>query len=280
MKVIVANNSGFCFGVEKAIDTAFKEVRTVNVSKSIYSLGPLIHNQQVVDKLEIEGVKVIENLDLIDEGTVIIRSHGVSKEVYDQLTEKGLQLVDATCPFVKKIQKIVKEHRDNGYSIVIIGNADHPEVIGINGWCNNEGFVVQSKDDLEKIPFLNKLCIVVQTTMPTSLFDELSELLQSKSAEIIKFNTVCSATRDRQDATKQLAKEVDAMIVIGGYHSSNTQKLVEISKCEKTNSTFHIETISDLPLDEIKNYNVIGVTAGASTPKWIIDEIIEKITSL
>jgi len=278
MKVIVANHSGFCFGVEKAIDTAFHEVS--NNSNSIYTLGPLIHNKQAVNRLEKDGIKVIEHLNELPGGTVIIRSHGVSKNIYDMADEKKITLVDATCPFVRKIQNIVKEYKEKGYSIVIIGNPDHPEVIGINGWCNDEAFVVKTQDDIEKIPFVEKMCIVVQTTMSTVLYLKLTDMLEQRAVDVVKFNTICSATRDRQESARKLAKEADVMIVVGGYHSSNTQKLVEICKEEKPNTTFHIETASELPINLLHVYETVGVTAGASTPKWIIDEVIEKINNL
>lgn len=280
MKVIVADHSGFCFGVEKAIGTAFREVNDNNNKKSIYTLGPLIHNKQVVNKLESDGVKAIEHINELQDETVIIRSHGVSKHIYDMADEKKINIVDATCPFVRKIQNIVEEYKKKGYNIVIIGNPDHPEVVGINGWCNNEAYVVNTEDDVKKIPFEKKMCIVVQTTMSTALYLKLTDMLEKKAIDVVKFNTICSATRDRQESARRLAKEVDVMVVVGGYHSSNTQKLVEICKEEKTNATFHIETVGELPIDLLKEYGTVGVTAGASTPKWIIDEIIEEIDRL
>ncbi len=246
MKVIVSNHSGFCFGVEKAMNTAFTEV---NNKDSIYTLGPLIHNKQAVEKLENNGIKTIEKLDELEEGTVIIRSHGVPKNVYDMAYEKKLGIVDATCPFVKKIQKIAKEYKEKGYNIIIIGNPDHPEVKGINGWCNNEAYIVKTRDDAKKLPFLDKICIVVQTTMSLSLYLELAQIIEEKGKEVVKFNTICSATKDRQEAARSLSQKVEAMVVIGGYHSSNTQKLVEICKQENPDTTFHIETINELPID-------------------------------
>lgn len=280
MKVIVANNSGFCFGVEKAIDIAFKQVNTNNENKNIYTLGPLIHNQQVVDKLKNVGIDVIEDIDDSIDGSVIIRSHGVSKSIYDTASNNNINLVDATCPFVKKIQSIVKEYSEKGYTIVIIGNPDHPEVIGINGWCNDKAYVVKTEADIENVPFTEDMCIVVQTTMPTSLYLRLADILEKRATNVVKFNTICSATRNRQDSARGLAKEVDAMIVIGGYHSSNTQKLVEICKEEKPNATLHIETVNELPIDLLNSYETVGITAGASTPKWLIDEVIDKINNL
>lgn len=279
MKVVVADHSGFCFGVEKAIDTAFKELEHKN-SKDIYTLGPLIHNQQVTSHLEENGIKVVSHLDAGKDGVVIIRSHGVPKDVYNDASEKKIDIVDATCPFVRKIQNIVKEYQEKGYHIVIIGDPNHPEVIGINGWCDNTAYIVKNEDDVHKIPFLDHLCIVAQTTISTSLYAELTAMIEQKSNNILKFNTICSATRDRQKSARNLAKEVDIMIVVGGYHSSNTQKLVEICKEEKPDTTFHIETAGEIPMNILKNYESVGVTAGASTPKWIIDEVIDRINNL
>ncbi len=283
MKVTIADHSGFCFGVERAIKITFDKLNDNNVNKkNIYTLGPLIHNQQVVDELHSVGVKKINDLKHIeDNSTIIIRSHGVSKDIYDLANEKAVEIIDATCPFVRKIQNIVKEYNAKGYTIIIIGSSDHPEVMGINGWCNNEAYIVKTKDDIKKIPSREKLCVVVQTTMPTDLYREISNLIEEKSEEeVVKFNTICSATMDRQESARNLAKNVDAIIVIGGYHSSNTQKLVDICKSEKPNTTFHIETVDELPIDVLKNYKSIGISAGASTPRWIIDQVFEKLKSL
>ncbi|MFW5648343.1 MAG: 4-hydroxy-3-methylbut-2-enyl diphosphate reductase [Candidatus Alkaliphilus sp. MAG34] len=281
MKVIVADHSGFCFGVERAIKIAFGKLDDNNDKKDIYTLGPLIHNQQVVDKLQDAGIKVNNNLeDLGDNSIVIVRSHGISKNVYDLINKKNIDIIDATCPFVRKIQNIVKKYNAKGYTIVIVGNPDHPEVIGINGWCDNRAYIVKTKNDVEKIPFAQKLCIVAQTTIPTNLYKELSNMVEKKAEQVIKFDTVCSATVDRQESARDLAKNVEAVVVIGGYHSSNTQKLVDICKSEKPDTTFHIEVAKELPIDILKNYGVVGVTAGASTPKWIIDEVVEKLSDL
>ncbi len=283
MKVILAEYSGFCFGVKKAIDRAFNEVKLNKEEQPIYSLGPLIHNPQVVAKLAESGVKVVDNLDEIKEkGNIIIRSHGVSEEIYGAAKKKASKIINTTCPFVRRIQDIVKEHHQKGYKIAIIGNPNHPEVIGINGWCNNEGMIIKEKEDVEKIPIDSPLCVVVQTTMAIPLYHELTQLINSrvKDKEIKIYNTICHATQERQNAVKSLAKEVDAMIVVGGYHSSNTQKLVAISKVERPDTTFHVETAEELDLDQLKKFEILGVTAGASTPPWIIDAVVKRLNSL
>lgn len=280
MKVILADYSGFCFGVENAINTTLKEIDNKDENKVVSSLGPLIHNDQVVKELKDKGVNVINNIDDAIEGSIIIRSHGVPKNIYEKAKNNKLEIIDATCPFVKRIQNIVKSHEERGYNIVIIGNPSHPEVIGINGWCNNKAIIIEDEEDIKKIPKTDKLCVVVQTTMSLAHYEKISNKLDSLANEVVKFNTICSATKERQSSAKNLAEKVDVMIVIGGFHSSNTQKLVEICKSVKPNATFHIETLKDLPLNELSKYKTVGITAGASTPQWIIDEIMEKLKSI
>ncbi|SDK48608.1 4-hydroxy-3-methylbut-2-enyl diphosphate reductase [Natronincola ferrireducens] len=280
MKVILADYSGFCFGVEKAINTTFGELEKKQKDQNIYSLGPLIHNNQVVKNLEEKGIEVIENIEDLSEGSIIIRSHGVSEKIYEELENKGLNIIDATCPFVRRIQNIVKNYYGKGYTIAIIGNSCHPEVIGINGWCNNQAIIINKEEDIHKVPSVDKLCIVVQTTMAVEQYNTISEKLENYAKEVVKFNTICLATKERQNAAKHLATKVDAMVVIGGQHSSNTQKLVSICKKIKPNDTFHVETIKDLPINTFKKYETIGVTAGASTPRWIISEAIETIRNI
>lgn len=280
MKVILADFSGFCFGVTKAINTAFDEVKNSKGSLN-YSLGPLIHNPQVVKSLEEEGVRVVEDLDEIHQtGNLIIRSHGVPEKIYRLAEEKGLRVIDTTCPFVRRIQKIVKDHCEKGYQIAIIGDPKHPEVIGINGWCYESAIIIQESRDIEKIDENQRLCVVVQTTMSLSLYKKLIEQLKEKVKEIVIFDTICNATKQRQDAARILAKKVDAMIVIGGNNSSNTQKLVTICKEEKPSSTFHIEGLDELEIEKIRPYNVVGVTAGASTPIWVINEVVETLKEI
>ncbi|NLM04769.1 MAG: 4-hydroxy-3-methylbut-2-enyl diphosphate reductase [Clostridiales bacterium] len=280
MKVILADYSGFCFGVENAINTTLKEIDNKDENKVVSSLGPLIHNDQVVKELKDKGVNVINNIDDAIEGSIIIRSHGVPKNIYEKAKNNKLEIIDATCPFVRRIQNIVKSHEERGYNIVIIGNPSHPEVIGINGWCNNKAIIIEDEEDIKKIPKTDKLCVVVQTTMSLAHYEKISNKLDSLANEVVKFNTICSATKERQSSAKNLAEKVDVMIVIGGFHSSNTQKLVEICKSVKPNATFHIETLKDLPLNELSKYKTVGITAGASTPQWIIDEIMEKLKSI
>ena len=275
MKVIKAKTAGFCFGVKRAVDTVYKQVDTCN--GPIYTYGPIIHNEEVVKDLESKGVVVLrteEDLVNIFEGTVIIRSHGVKKRIYDKLETKGIRVVDATCPFVKKIHNIVQKESAAGKYILIIGNPDHPEVIGIRGWAGEHAEVIQNADDIEKIDFSKKekICVVSQTTFNYNKFKDLVEIIKKKSYDSIVLNTICNATKERQTEAESIAESVDAMIVIGDKHSSNTQKLFEI--CRKAcNNTYYIQTLDDLDLNQLGSVETVGITAGASTPNNIIEEV-------
>ncbi|MDD3217933.1 MAG: 4-hydroxy-3-methylbut-2-enyl diphosphate reductase [Lachnospiraceae bacterium] len=276
MEVIVAKTAGFCFGVKRAVDMAYEQ--SVNGKKPIYTYGPIIHNEEVVGDLEAKGVRVIENeeeLKKIHTGTVIIRSHGVSRHIYEVIKTQGLDMVDATCPFVKKIHTIVDRESRGGRHIVIIGNADHPEVEGIRGWCNGEKVtVIHNIIDAEEFSLSEgeKVCIVSQTTFNYNKFEDLVEIFEKKGYDRIVLNTICNATEERQTEAKKIAGNVDAMIVIGGKHSSNTQKLYEICRQECRN-TYYIQTLVDLDLDAFQSTGCVGITAGASTPNNIIEEV-------
>lgn len=278
LKIIVAKNSGFCFGVKEAIDSTMN-VLDEEKEANVYSLGPLIHNNQAIKKLENLGLSVIDYIEDIDMGRVIIRSHGVPLDIYDIAKENDIEIVDCTCPFVRKIQEKVKNCYEFKKDIVIIGDPNHPEVIGINGWCKDKAYIINSKEDVAKLPLLKEVCVVSQTTMTNEKFKELSNLVKEKSVNAEICNTICNATKVRQDSCKEVAKKVDAMIVIGGYHSSNTQKLVEISR-KYCKNVYHVETVDELPLDILKEYETLGITAGASTPTWIIEEVISKMEDL
>ncbi|NLW40077.1 MAG: bifunctional 4-hydroxy-3-methylbut-2-enyl diphosphate reductase/30S ribosomal protein S1 [Tissierellia bacterium] len=273
MKIIVAEHAGFCFGVKRAIDIAEKTISNSG-GVNTYSLGPLVHNPHVVDRLNKRGLKVIDSVDSVKEGRLIIRSHGVPPIIQKKAKDTNLDVVDCTCPYVKSIHKKVIDYHSKGYKIVIVGDKNHPEVIGINGWCNDKGIIVNNEDEARKIPEYDKICIVSQTTNTLEKYEKLSSIVAKKGKEVEKFNTICNATNLRQKACAELAKKVDAMIVIGGYHSSNTNKLVEISK-KYCNQVYHIELSEELPLQEVSKFNTIGITAGASTPDWIIKEVIE-----
>ena len=275
MKVIKAKTAGFCFGVKRAVDTVYEQVNTCG--GPIYTYGPIIHNEEVVKDLESRGVSVIrseEELERITEGTVIIRSHGVEKRICDKLRGKGIRIVDATCPFVKKIHNIVEKESAEGKYILIIGNPDHPEVAGIHGWAGSDVSVIQNAGDIEKVDFSKnkKICVVSQTTFNYNKFQDLVEIIKKKSYDISVLNTICNATKERQTEARSIAESVDAMIVIGDKHSSNTQKLYEICR-NACNNTYYIQTLDDLDLNQLGSVETVGITAGASTPNNIIEEV-------
>lgn len=272
--VKVAKNAGFCFGVKRAVEESLKIQKQYN--KRIYTLGPLIHNNDVVKFLEKNNIFAVdfENIGSLAKGDIIvIRSHGVAKEVFSDLEKQGLIVKNATCPFVTNIQRKVKKFSKEGYDIVILGDEEHPEVIGINGWCNNEAII--TKDGSLPNNLSNKICAVSQTTEKKENWDKTVATLTSKDLEVLTFNTICLATTERQESVKELSKKVDAMIVVGGKNSSNTTKLYNISK-ENCVNTIHVENSSELPEEYIYNDNFknIGIAAGASTPEWIIKGVI------
>ena len=276
--MIVAKTAGFCFGVKRAVEQVYEQIK--KGTSPIYTYGPIIHNEEVVKDLAEKGVSVVhseEELKNLKEGTVIIRSHGVSRHIYDILKENNLQVVDATCPFVKKIHRIVEEQNRLGRKVVIIGNESHPEVIGIKGWGDEHTLAIDSQEEIENIPFKKgeKLCIVAQTTFNYNKFQDLVEKISKKGYDILVLNTICNATQERQVEAKHIASQVDAMIVIGGKSSSNTQKLYEICQKECKN-TYYIQTLSDLNPESVNSVRSVGITAGASTPNYIIEEVHTK----
>ena len=275
MKVTTAKTAGFCFGVKRAVEKVYEQVE--NFQGKVYTYGPIIHNEQGVADLESKGVTVLnseEELRKLHEGAVVIRSHGVSRLICQLIEEQGLTLIDATCPFVKKIHGIVERESRDGKQIIIVGNDNHPEVEGIKGWCHTPAIVISHEEEAENISLEPgiKLCIVSQTTFNYNKFQELVEILGKKSYDRIVINTICNATQERQTEARRLAASVDAMIVIGGKHSSNTQKLYEICKSECKN-TYYIQTLVDLETKPFQSISHVGITAGASTPNNIIEEV-------
>ena len=282
-EVILAKSAGFCFGVQRAMDTVYAEADKENV----YTYGPIIHNTEVVNELESKGVKAVNDISEIPEpekSTVIIRSHGVSKAVYESIKNSGAKIVDATCPFVLKIHKIVKDASAEGDQIVIIGNEKHPEVEGIMGWSETPVHVVDTVEKAEKLKLdkSKNVRVVSQTTFNYNKFKDLVEILCKKRYDnnvlniLNILNTICNATEERQKEAKNIAGEVDTMLVVGGRHSSNTQKLFEICKKECEN-TYYIQTIKDLDLTRLKSTDNVGITAGASTPNNIIEEVQKNV---
>jgi 4-hydroxy-3-methylbut-2-enyl diphosphate reductase len=281
MEIRLAEHAGFCFGVKRAVDTVYEQLEK---GKTIYTYGPIVHNEEVVRELTDRGVRVLEDrnalmaLHAVKDGgekpVVIIRAHGVPEEIYRILDEKGLDYVDATCPFVKRIHEIVQRKSTEGNHIVIIGNPGHPEVEGIVGWCRGAVDVVEDSDEAEALvlPETEAVCIVSQTTFNYNKFQYIVEIFKNKGYNICVANTICNATEERQRSAKVLASEADVMIVIGGKHSSNTRKLYDICR-EECAETYFIQTLDDLHLELPKSVRLVGITAGASTPNKIIEEV-------
>ena len=275
MEVIVAKTAGFCFGVKRAVEQVYEQIE--KAEKPVYTYGPIIHNEFVVKDLEEKGVRVLntkEELSALEDGIVVIRSHGVGKQIYELLESRKITVVDATCPFVKKIHRIVEEQTKAGRRVVIIGNPEHPEVEGIRGWGDDTTLVVETADQIDSLPLKKeeKLCIVSQTTFNYKKFQDLVEKFEKKGYDILVLNTICNATQERQVEARRIASEVDAMIVIGGKHSSNTQKLYEICQKECKN-TYFIQSLGDFNPECVNSVRSVGITAGASTPNQIIEEV-------
>lgn len=276
MEILIAEHAGFCFGVRRAIRAVQEQL---SPPKRIYTLGPIIHNPQVVRELQEKGVVIEEDVARIAEGTVIIRSHGISEAAAQEIEQKGLQMIDATCPYVKRIHELVRKHSQEGLPILIIGERDHPEVAGIQGWSNGCGWVVYEAEDVDRLPPFSKACVVVQTTTTQEKCETILEILHQKIPDLIFFNTICRATAERQQEAEEIAKQANVVFVVGGRNSSNTRKLVELSKRHCAH-TYAVETACGILPEYIKPSDVVGITAGASTPDWIIKEVVEKMNEL
>lgn len=277
MEITVAKSAGFCFGVNRAIEAVYAAIGT----GTLFTYGPIIHNKTVTNNLEKQGVKCIENLDGIDEGTIVIRSHGVGEDVYKEIEKKELNIIDGTCPFVKKIHNIVHKNSQDGSKIIIVGSKIHPEVMGINGWCNNDAIIVESVEEVNCLELgqSNRYSVVVQTTFRRNKFDSIVKALSEKKIDTQIYDTICSATDERQKEAIELSKIMDKMIVIGDKNSSNTQKLYEICK-KNCNNTYNVESFEDLVLNIFNRNDKIGITAGASTPSAIIKEVISVMSEI
>ena len=275
MDVTVATTAGFWCAVKRAVEKVYEQIEKGKTP--IYTFGPIIHNEEVVRDLEERGVKVLETaeeLRQLTDGVVVIRSHGVGKDIYDILEKNGIEIIDATCPFVKKIHRIVSEQNENGRRVIIVGNGKHPEVEGIKGWGNDDTLVIETAEEFEKLQISDgeKLCIVAQTTFNYNKFQDLVEKISKTRYDILVLNTICNATQERQVEARQIASQVDVMIVIGGRNSSNTQKLYEICRRE-CKETYYIQTLKDFKPEKAGSVRSVGITAGASTPNQIIEEV-------
>lgn len=277
VKITIADSAGFCFGVKRAIDLV-QDIASKN--DKVYTFGPLIHNPQEIQRLEKENIKVVEDFSKIEKGVLVLRTHGIQLNIYEKLLmKKNIKLVDATCPFVKRAQDIVKElSKDiNTKQIIIVGEKRHPEVVALVSYGKEKCLIVEDKKDVKNVKKTDIIYVVSQTTQSPRNFDRIVEEI-SKISKVKVFNTICRATFDRQSSAKKLAKEVDVMIVIGGKNSGNTTRLYQI--CSNITKTYHIETVDEIEKSWFKNMNKIGITAGASTPDWIINNIERRIEEL
>lgn len=277
MKIILAKSAGFCFGVHRAVDMAFKADET----KKTYTLGHIIHNETVTRQLKQKGIASVEELDNIPMEKVIIRAHGVPEAIYKEAKEKSIEVLDATCPYVTKIHKLVSKYEKEGYRIIVIGDAKHPEIIGINGWTQKGCIIYKNKEDIDltKLNLEDEYLVVSQTTYKKEVVDEIVRVLEDAHYKVKFINTICNATSERQDEAREIAKDVEAMVVIGSSFSSNTQKLFEICKTYCPD-TYCIEEVTDLHAEWFKDKNKVGVTAGASTPKDVIEEVLEMLKGI
>ena len=265
MKVIIAPNSGFCFGVKRAVDAALTQ-------RDSYTLGPLIHNPQTIEQLKERGIKAIDSIDDIDKGTLLIRTHGVPGQIIEKSKNKGLEVIDLTCPFVKKAQDVAIKAEKEGYKVVVIGDKQHPEVKGITGNLSNYE-IIESPDQVKK--HYDKIWVVVQTTQLEDNFKAILSELNGKAKEIKVTKTICNATEERQMNARKLANNADMMIVVGGKNSANTNKLAFL--CKGIIDTKHIESDEELKPEWFRHKKTVGITAGASTPHWLIKKIANRI---
>ena len=283
MAVVLAKSAGFCFGVERAVDAVYRvleeeEQKNPKDRLPIYTYGAIVHNEKIVENLESRGVHVLkskEELKALEQGIVVIRAHGVGKEIYELLEKRGLKIVDSSCPFVRKIQKLVFEHSKAGESVIVMGDPEHPEIQGILGWGDGDVTALKGIEGVLCLPDGNgkKIFVVAQTTFHIDKFKTVLETFKKKGYHTSVINTICNATFERQSEAKELAGKSDAMVVIGGSSSSNTKKLYEICKAICPNTQL-IQTVKDLKFNSDEAIRNVGITAGASTPKEIIEEVL------
>lgn len=276
MEIVLAKSAGFCFGVKRATQMAFDASAQ---HEQIHSLGPLIHNPQVVAQLEEEGVRVCELVEDIPGGAVVVRSHGITSDEMRQITEQQLDIIDATCPFVTKAQEYAAQLSEDGYLLVLVGEADHPEVQGICSYAKGKAVIISSVDEVEALPSHNKIGIVAQTTQPLENLQEITSACLAKAKELRVYNTICDATTLRQSEARKIAAEVDLMLVVGGFNSANTTKLARLSR-EQQPCTYHIEVAEQLRPEWFVGKQRVGLTAGASTPAWIIEDVLNRLKQI
>jgi len=278
MEIKLAVTAGFCMGVRRAVDIVL-DIAQHETSRRIYTYGPLIHNPQTIELLKSRGVKPVESIEEIEDrgnAILIIRAHGIAPAERKKIKESGIEIVDATCPKVGYVQSIIKKHAALDYTVVIVGDKEHPEVDGLLGYAGGRGIILSTLDDVDKFSCIDKICVVAQTTQDLDSYSEIVEKIKMKCPQAVVFNTICSSTEQRQAEVIAMADEMDAMFIVGGRNSANTRRLADLAR-KKQSSTFHIETPDEMEKINLGPYNSIGVSAGASTPNWIIDRIMDKI---
>ncbi|MGB8953089.1 MAG: 4-hydroxy-3-methylbut-2-enyl diphosphate reductase [Candidatus Aminicenantales bacterium] len=274
MEIVIAKNTGLCYGVKRALHLAQKTRR--QTTEKVFTLGDLIHNHQVIAELKRQGIDSIENPDDLMEGTVIIRSHGVSPHIYKRLSRKKIKIVDATCPIVKKIQKLVEELAQKKLEVIIVGNKEHPEIRGLIGYSLGKGLIIENETQADALPFKKKRAVLAQSTQDPFLFKKVVATLIERTAELKVYNTICRSTQTRQQATSDLASKVQALFIVGGKNSSNTYQLYQISKRILPN-TYFIESAEQIRPRMLRGAKKIGISGGASTPPEAIQEAVQKI---
>jgi (E)-4-hydroxy-3-methyl-but-2-enyl pyrophosphate reductase len=277
VRVRLAKTAGFCMGVRRALEMVLSEAN--KNESSIYTYGPLIHNEQVMRLLESKGVVTLKDLRDVHTGTLVIRAHGIPPQDRKLLKSSGLKLIDATCPKVARVQALIRYHTNKGYTAVIVGDKDHAEVIGLKGHGNGQAHVISTLDDVRQLPDAEKVIVVAQTTQEKQSFDEIVRAVKVRFPEALIFDTICDATRNRQDEVRTIAPHVDAIVVVGGYHSGNTRRLAQVAESTGL-PVFYVETEKELDLTRLSSMETVGVTAGASTPNWMIKKVVQKIETV
>jgi (E)-4-hydroxy-3-methyl-but-2-enyl pyrophosphate reductase len=276
MKLLVAETAGFCWGVRRALDQAVD--LTKKTDGPVYTYGPLIHNSQVLEELKSQNVHTLEGPDQSNHGTILVRAHGVRPEVIEQLKATSENFVDATCPLVRRVQKALSTYVDKGYDTVIVGDDDHAEVVGLRGYTHDKCYVVADETEVDRLPSFDRVCVVAQTTRDDRTFERVIERIRTKATEVRAINTICEPTRDHQTETIELAHRADLMVVVGGRHSANTVRLVKLARDEGAR-VLHVETDSELQPEQFTGCETVAVTAGASTPEWMINRVVTTIRS-
>lgn len=277
MEIVLSKEAGFCFGVKRALKLTNQ---TLEKSRcNVYTLGPLIHNPQVIEDLKNKGILVAQGMDEIATGVVILRSHGVTPKLYQQILDSGLKMVDAVCPNVKRVQKLVSQLKQEGYTVVVVGEKNHPEVMSIPGIAEGATLVIENIEQAESFPRVERIGLVAQTTQTCEYFRKIASLLLHKTFELRAYHTICDAVERRQQDSRKIAQQVEMMLVVGGKNSANTSRLAQI--CAMSGCvTYHIETSSEIQPEWLKGIKKIGITAGASTPPWIIEGVVDRITGI